>query len=154
MARDWIFQSSEGNCHFRCAAVITRNGKILMQRDSDEYALIGGHVQVGETGEETVVREFQEELSVRVQCRCLLWTEECFWTWQGVQTHTISFYYHADFCEGSHFPYDSGFHPQKDNPRIEVGWVPYEKLNNLTVYPDFLKQQIFDLKPGHFITRA
>lgn len=154
MAQDWLFKTEEGTCDFRCAGVIIRNGKVLLQRDRGEYALIGGHVQLGETGEEAVVREWKEELGVNIRCRRMLWTEECFWEWQGRMTHTLSFYYLADFCDGSDFPDDGQFRPQRDNPRIEIGWVPVEQLDGLTVYPEFLKRQIHELKPGHFITRA
>lgn len=154
MARDWLFRLEEGMCNFRCAAVIIRDGKVLLQRDGAEYALVGGHVQMGETGEEAVVREFQEEMGVDIACKRLLWTEECFWEWQRKLTHTLSFYYLAEFCKDSDFPDDGCFHPQNDNPRVEIGWVPIFELNNLTVYPEFLKKQIMELKPGHFITRA
>ena len=154
MSRDWLFRFEEGSCDFRRAGVIIRDGKVLLQRDYGEYALVGGHVQFGETGEKAVVREFEEELGVHIQCRRMLWTEECFWEWKGKLTHTLSFYYLAEFCEGSDFPDDGCFHPQRDNPRIEIGWVPVEELNSLIVYPAFLKQRIHDFKPGHFITRA
>ena len=154
MPRDWLFQFEEGRCDFRCAGVIIRNGKVLLQRDCGEYALVGGHVQLGETGEEAVVREFEEELGVHIQCKRMLWTEECFWEWQDKLNHTLSFYYLTEFCEGSDFPDDGCFHPQRDNPRIEIGWVPVEELNSIIVYPEFLKQRIHDLKSGHFITRA
>ena len=154
MSRDWLFRFEDGSCDFRCAGVIIRDGKVLLQRDYGEYALVGGHVQFGETGEKAVVREFEEELGVHIQCRRMLWTEECFWEWKGKLTHTLSFYYLAEFCEGSDFPDDGCFHPQRDNSRIEIGWVPVEELNSLILYPAFLKQRIHDLKPGHFITRA
>ena len=154
MARDWLFNLEDGTCNFRCAAVIIRDGKVLLQRDGAEYALVGGHVQMGETGEEAVVREFQEELGVDIACKRLLWTEECFWEWQGKLTHTLSFYYLADFCKDSDFPDDGCFHPQKENPRVEIGWVPIVELSNLTVYPEFLREQIMECKSGHFITRA
>ncbi|MBR5546710.1 MAG: NUDIX hydrolase [Clostridia bacterium] len=154
MARDWLFRSEEGTCNFRCAGVIIRNGKVLLQRDGTEYALVGGHVQLGETGEEAVVREFQEELGVDIECKRMLWTEECFWEWRGKLTHTLSFYYLAEFCKDSDFPDDGCYHPQKENPRIEIGWIPINELNGLTVYPEFLKDQIMECKSGHFITRA
>lgn len=154
MARDWLFRFEEGTCNFRCAAVIIRDDKILLQRDQEEYALAGGQVQMGETGEEAVVREFIEEMGARVRCTRLLWTEECFWKWNGKLAHTINFYYLAEFCDGADFADDGQFHPQRDNSRVEIGWVPIDQLNKLTVYPEFLKQSIHDLKSGHFITRA
>ena len=154
MARDWLFRFEDGTCNFRCAAVIIRDGKVLLQRDGTEYALVGGHVQMGETGEEAVVREFREELGADIVCKCMLWTEECFWERNGKLTHTLSFYYLAAFCKDGVFVDDGCFHPQKDNSRIQIGWVPINELNGLTVYPEFLKDQIRECKSGHFITRA
>ncbi len=154
MARDWLFTFEEGNCSLRCAGVVIRDGRVLLQRDGSEYALVGGHVQMGETGEEAVVREFQEELGIRIRCREMLWTEECFWEWKGKLTHTLSFYYLVDLCDDCAFADDGCFRPQRDNPRIETGWVPIDELKNLTVYPEFLKEEIVNLKPGHFVTRA
>lgn len=154
MAIDWLFSTEEGTCNFRCAGVIIRDGKVLLQRENDEYALVGGHVQLGETGEEAVVRELQEELGASILCERILWTEECFWTWKGKMTHTLSFYYLAEFCTDNALPDDGCFRPQRDHPNVEIGWVPIEQLKGMTVYPAFLKERIHDLKPGHFITRA
>ena len=154
--KDWIFRTDEYICDLRTVGVLVRDDKLLVQRDRDgnEYALPGGHVRIGETTADGLVREYQEETGADIRVGKLLWTEECFWEWKGKLTHTLSFYYLAEFCEGSDFPDDGCFHPQRDNPRIEIGWVPVEELNSLIVYPAFLKQRIHDFKPGHFITRA
>ena len=154
MAQDWLFQTEEGTCNFRCAGVMVRNGKVLLQRDGGEYAVPGGHVHVGETGEAAVVREFAEEMGVNVLSERMLWSEEIFWEWKGRMNHMISFYYLMRFCDDSDFADDGLFHPQKDNPRVEIGWVPIGELERLTVYPEFLKKQIHNLSAGHFITRA
>ncbi|MBR6570487.1 MAG: NUDIX domain-containing protein [Clostridia bacterium] len=154
MERDWLFHTDGAICNFRCAGLVIRNGKVLLQRDGDEYALIGGHVKVGETGSEAVIREFWEELGVQIRIEKMLWSEECFWTWQEKLSHTISFYYLAQLEDDSAISDDGAFQPQLDNPRVEIGWVPVDELKRLTVYPEFLKQRIEDLEPGHFITRA
>lgn len=154
MARDWLFHTEEGTCNFRCAGVILQNGKVFLQRDGEEYALPGGQVKIGETGSEAVERELCEEFGVKVRCARMLWTEECFWSWKGRLTHTLSFYYLTELCEDDVLPDDGSVVLQRDNPRIQAEWVPFEQLSGLTVYPAFLKEQIMDLKPGHFITRA
>ena len=42
------------------------------------------------------------------------------------------------------------------NCNVVLGWMPIEKLADLTIYPDFIKEQIFnmDAPPQHFVTRA
>lgn len=153
MSKDWIFDADGVGCAFRCAAVIIRDGKVLLQRDGNEYALPGGHVRAGETGAEAVKRELQEELGADVRIGQMLWSEECFWRWGERQMHTLSFYYLAEPADENALQDDGAFHPQKDNEKIQAGWVPVTELSGLTVYPAFLKERIHDLKPGHFITR-
>ena len=155
MSQDWLFRIEEGTCDFRCAAVIIRNGKVLLQRDGNEYAMIGGHVQVGETGEQAVVREFEEELGVKIRCQRMIWVEESFWSWKGKQNHTLSFYYLAEPCAGDGLPADGQLLPQRDNPRVEIGWVSMDELHDLTLYPAFIKQEIGQFSPGirHFVSR-
>ena len=63
MDKDWIFVGDEYACGLRAAAVLIKDNMILVQRDKggNEYALPGGHVKIGETSEEGLVREMAEE---------------------------------------------------------------------------------------------
>ncbi len=154
MPQDWLFQTENGTCEFRCAALLLRDGKVLLQRSGGEYALPGGHVQHGETGEAAVKREFQEELGVDIRCQRMLWSEELFWIRKGKLTHMLSFYYLAELVDENALPDEGAFWPMKANANVEMGWVPVEQIADLTVYPEFLKERINDLRPGHFITWA
>lgn len=46
--KDWLFTSDEYICDLRTAAVLVQDEKILVQRErnGNEYALPGGHVEV------------------------------------------------------------------------------------------------------------
>ena len=61
--RDWIFTVENSVCDLRTVGVLIRDGKILVQRDrgGNEYALPGGHVKIGETLDDGLIREFKEE---------------------------------------------------------------------------------------------
>lgn len=152
---DWLFRVDNNICNFRAAGVCLRDGKLFVQMDkrTGEYALPGGHVQFGETSEEALKREFLEEVGSEAVCKKLIWTEECFWEWDGVKSHTITFYYLIDFKD---MPSFDGFKPQRDNGNVLLGWVDVNKLNDLTIYPEFVKTEIFDLESGfkHFVTNA
>ena len=62
--------------------MLVQDGKILVQRErnGNECALPGGHVKIGET---------LEEMGVRIECKQMLWSVECFWEWEGGEQYCI-----------------------------------------------------------------
>lgn len=158
MKTDWLFKGEDYICNFRSVGVLLKNNKLLVQRDRDgtEYALPGGHVKIGETADESLIREYKEETGADIKCQRLIWTEECFWNWNNKQANTIAFYYLIGLCNGSEIPDNGEFVSQKDNCNVVLGWVPLEKINSLTIYPSFIKEKIFCISEHteHFITRT
>ena len=158
MDKDWIFTTEEYTCDLRVAAVLVKDNKILVQRDKDgrEYALPGGHVKIGETLEAGLIRETMEEMGVQIECKKLLWSEECFWERNGRQAHNISFYYLIQLCDGYEIPDTGEFVSQKDNCNVVIGWMPIEQIQNVTIYPEFLKEEIYYLEGSmkHFVSRG
>ena len=156
--KDWMFRTDEYICDLRTVGVLIRDGKLLVQRDREgsEYALPGGHVRIGETTADGLVREYREETGARIRVGRLLWTEECFWEWNGTQAHNIAFYYRIELTEDSDIPDTGEFVSHKDNCDVLLGWMPIERLADVTIYPEFIREQIFDLdaQPQHFVTRA
>ena len=155
---DILFRSDDIVFDVRAAGVLVRNGKILVQRETDgnEYALPGGHVQVGETTMQALAREWQEEMGVFVTCEKLLWTEECFFEWRGKQNHDLCFYYLIRVDSNAVLPETAAFTPHRDNPAVEVGWLPIDRLHEVTVYPAFIREEIhrLDAPISHHITHA
>ena len=103
MEKDWLFATDAYICDLRTVAVVMKDNKVLVQREKDgtEYALPGGHVKIGETLEEGLIREMREEMGADILCRRLIWSEECFWEWHGRKAHGIAFYYLAEFAENA-----------------------------------------------------
>lgn len=155
--KDWIFRTDEYICDLRTVGVLVRNGKLLVQRDRDgrEYALPGGHVRIGETTVDGLVREYKEETGADIKVGKLLWTEECFWKWNSVQAHSIAFYYLIELAEDTDILDIGEFVSHKDNCHVVLGWMPVEELADLTIYPNFIKEQIHHLDDAmqHFVTR-
>lgn len=156
--QDWIFHADGYICDLRAAGVLIRDGKILVQRDQggSEYALPGGHVRIGETTADALAREYREEADAQIRVERLLWTEECFWSWNGTNVHNICFYYLIALKGDSDIPDTGAFVPHRDNEKVEIGWMPLEKLSGITIYPEFMKEAIsnLDAPPSHFVTRA
>ncbi|KAB3530928.1 NUDIX domain-containing protein [Alkaliphilus pronyensis] len=154
--KDWYFSNQDSICSFRSAGVLIRNNKILLQRDKGgaEYALPGGHVKIGETAAESLVREYKEETGAIITCEKLVWIEECFWHWNKKSANTISFYYLISLVNNSEIPDNGEFISQKDNCDVLLGWMPLESIQSLTIYPSFIKEKIFNISDNveHFIT--
>lgn len=75
--------------HYRAVAVIIDDRHLLLRRlECDSFwALPGGRVNAGETGEAAIHREFVEELGVKVVCGPLLCTGENFFEYEGHPHH-------------------------------------------------------------------
>ncbi|MDL2300275.1 NUDIX domain-containing protein [Clostridiaceae bacterium OttesenSCG-928-D20] len=81
--KDWYFEGERSICNFRAVGVLLRGDKILLQSEGSVYALPGGHVIIGETAEETVIREYKEETGADIICNRLIWIKETFWEHRG-----------------------------------------------------------------------
>ena len=158
MEKDWLFSTDEYICELRTVAVLVKENKILVQKDrnGNEYALPGAHVKIGETLQHGLIREITEEIGVKIKCNRLLWSEECFWEWNKKQVHNIAFYYLVELCENQEIPDTRDFVSQKDNCNVVIGWLPIEELQNVIIYPEFLKKEIYNLDGPmkHFVSKG
>ena len=77
---DFIFKTEEFVFSYRVAGICIQNGKVLLQKPSNDtgFAFPGGHVTLGETNEQTLIREFQEEIGTNVAVGDLKWVGELF----------------------------------------------------------------------------
>ncbi|MBR5265582.1 MAG: NUDIX domain-containing protein [Clostridia bacterium] len=156
MNKDWLFVVDNNICSIRTVGVLIRNGKLLVQRDrnGNEFALPGGHIKIGETLADGLVREYKEEIGANISCIKLLWSEECFWEWNGKLAHNFAFYHLID--DNFSIPNTGDFVSHKDNDNVVYGWLPVDELQNVTIYPSFIKDEIFRLDEPmkHFISKG
>ena len=75
---DMCVPCGEGLVNLRVGAIIQRNGELLMAGNSrDRYLYsVGGRIKMGETAQEAVLREVQEETGVRMQIDRLAFIHE------------------------------------------------------------------------------
>lgn len=123
------------------AAVRRDDGAVLVQRGHDAtkgqdfHRLIGGGVDFGETAEQAVVREWQEELGAHLQdVRLLAWLENLF-TFDGAPGHEL-LAVHVGRVEDAHVLErdDLGTIPGTSST---AHWVPGDRLLHgpLPLYP-------------------
>lgn len=80
-------------------ALVRRGDLILVERGRDEvkdetfFRLLGGTIEFGETGAETIRRELREELGAEAEVGDLIATVENLFTYEGVPAHEIVLVY-------------------------------------------------------------
>ena len=86
----------------------------------------------------------------------MLWSEECFWEWNGRTAHNFAFYYLIELEDDSEIPDIGEFVSHKDNCNVVIGWMPIEEIQNVTIYPEFLKREIshLDGPMKHYVSKG
>ena len=110
--RDIIFKTEEYVFSYRVAGILIYNDKILLQKIDDDtaYAIPGGHVNLGETNEEALIREFKEEINSDIKVNDLMWVGELFFPWGEKQCHQICIYYNISLNQNTNIPFDGVFY--------------------------------------------
>lgn len=157
---DILFKTDDFIFSYRVGGILVHNDKILLQRpENDDYSIIGGHIASLETSEETLKREFEEELHAEIAVDNLMAIGEIFFPWKRKPCHQISLYYYVHLLDNN-IPLDGVFHgyDELDNERMNLDfcWVSLEELKNgVKVYPPELVPHI--IKPSneivHFVSK-
>lgn len=118
----------------------------------------GGHVAFGETNEETLIREFREEIGAEISVGELKWVGELFFRWGDVPCHQICLYYLVAI-EDEETSQDDVFMGQEhleERPfEMEFHWVPLDIVHDIALYPSNIAQFLGRLGEPvkHFIYR-
>ena len=156
--RDILFKTDDAVFSLRAAGVVTENGCVLLQKPEDDpgYAFPGGHIAFGEVGEQTLVREFLEEINADVTVGELLWTGEIFFPWGNRPCHQICLYYRVRLTD-DRTPRTGSFSgvEQTEGGKTELGfhWIPLDALDALPLYPPQCKDLLKNPPQGlsHFV---
>ena len=137
---DVKFKEKEYSFHYRVVGVIVRDNKYLIQNigGKDYYVLPGGHVRIGESSEEALIREVREELEIDIlknDFKLFCYHENIFER-NGKIEHWIEQYYLVD--SGEKLEKDSWSFVENDVDGVKT-------LNYIFVNKEELEK--IDLKP-------
>lgn len=150
MSKDIIFKTEEYVFSYRVAGLLIQNGKVLLQRPVDDtgYAIPGGHVALGETNEETLIREFKEEINVDIKVDKLRWVGELFFPWGNKPCHQICLFYEVSLTENNKIPLDGAFFGTEQLEgkyfKLEFSWVGIKDIENIELYPVEAKKYLYE----------
>lgn len=125
-----VLDAGQSRFQLRAAALIRRNGHILVHRAVMEpfWSLPGGRVEVEESGAETLGREILEETGCTSRIGPLRFVIENFFTLGGRQMHEIGFYYDAELTQSLPFHESEVVHRSRDGgTELEFRWVRTEQ---------------------------
>lgn len=126
----------------RACAVITSGDWILLakhQSPSRELPIWlppGGGIEFGESMESAVVREVEEETGLYIKPLRLLWVHEFI----EPPFHAIEYYFECDVTGGSLKLGEDPEHGKDSQILQDLKFVPFLEVENLPVYPKFLKE--------------
>ncbi|MGT2912002.1 NUDIX domain-containing protein [Streptococcus cameli] len=133
------FRTTVDQNHFwvRATALIVREDQVYLCKDVDgAYHTIGGAISVGETTEEAVVREVEEEIGCRSSVDHLAFIVENHFSIGKKQFHRIEFVYLlTPLTEPNPLMVEG-----EESRRCE--WVRIDELEQLDVKPVFLKTEL------------
>ncbi len=154
---DISFKNGNEKFNYRACAMIIHDGKILAMKDerSPYYYLPGGRIKIGETAEEAVIRESQEELGIVPKIIRPLWLNQAFFTEDvdKIDYHELCVYFLMDISETDILDRGENFTHLENGHSQYFEWLPFERLGDEYFYPIFLKKDIFNL-PESFTIRT
>lgn len=119
---------------------------------ADRYwALPGGRAEIGESSEQTILREIEEELHVTARIERLLWSAESFFAYGEYQAHELAFYYLLNLEQPFPFHETDIVHRIVDGVDVEFRWLPATTaaLKNNDLRPVFIAEGIETLPDRH-----
>ena len=154
---DITYKTENEKFNYRVCAVIISNGEILAMHDerSPYVYLPGGRVKMGETAEQAVVREVEEELYITPKIIRPLWLNQAFFREDvdGLNYHELCIYFLMDISHTELLKKGKKFSLQEGRHQHDFEWLAFNRLKNEYFYPIFLKNSIYDL-PKTFTLRT
>ncbi len=154
---DISFKSDDKKFNYRVCAMIISEGKILVMKDerSPYYYLPGGRVEIGETAENAVIREVQEELGITPEIIRPLWLNQAFFTEDvdNIHYHELCIYFLMDTTNTDLLSRGKIFTTKEGLRTHTFEWLEFDRLKDEYFYPLFLKKDIFNL-PEVFTIRT
>jgi ADP-ribose pyrophosphatase YjhB (NUDIX family) len=103
---------------------------------------LGGHLEFGETTEQCIVREVQEELGTELLAPRLLGVLEAIFEYGGGPGHEIVFVYHGELADPDLVGPEGAWISDNDVP-IWVEWRPVDDAGlDVPLYPDGLGELV------------
>ncbi|ANC79117.1 hypothetical protein ABE65_020830 [Fictibacillus phosphorivorans] len=151
---DAVFHVEHQVFNYRVAAVMIKEGRVLMHRAKAEtnWSLPGGRVKLGEDAKSSLKREMKEELDLNVTVDGFLWTVENFFTYAEKEIHEVGLYFKIT-AENPLPLHDGEEFTVLEADRLVFKWVSLEDLNEYVLHPQVVKEKLIEgsFEPDYFL---
>lgn len=126
----------------RACAVIVQNSSILLARinsptrEEPIWMPPGGGVELGESLEETLLREVEEETGLQIKKKQLLWIHEFI----EEPYHAIEFYFRCEITGGE---LKMGMDPELESNQqmlLDLSFIPFDETVDIDIEPKFIHE--------------
>ena len=127
--------------NIRAGGVIIHSNKVLTHKDvnKDHYCLPGGRIEIGESSEQTIKREIQEELGKRIEIQDYIATIENFFEMENKNYHELYFLYKIEFIDEKDKRIDHTMHNVEGKDYLKYEWLDLDKIDQYNILPACLK---------------
>jgi len=145
---DITMRADAGDFRLRAGGIFLKDGKLLVVREENGDCLIpGGRVRLGETAEEAVLREAEEEVGISASILRPLFLNQGFFTApDGRRQHELCFFFLMDGAE----PWEGETVRHSGGRTYRLLWISLDELGNVPLRPRFLRTGLRNL-PTEFV---
>ncbi|MBD3247732.1 NUDIX domain-containing protein [Candidatus Falkowbacteria bacterium] len=122
--------------------ILVEDGKVLMSRQWDGYDFPGGGMKKYETIEETLKREYWEEVGLEVRMKDLIYCDNSFYVrMNGEPVNALTIYYMVEKIGG-----ELGLKSADELEKEYIGepeWISLEKVNDIKIYNSINNKELF-----------
>lgn len=130
--------------HHIVRAIMIQDEKLLVaEYIGHHYFLPGGHVEIGESAENALIRELREELGVTCSIKQFLGVIENQWQAKETLHHEINHIFEIDSNE-----LKSDFTPISKESHLAFHWIDFNKenINSYTIMPTPSVKELLERK--------
>lgn len=153
---DLQYKSQSGMFNCRVVGVCVKDGKVFISKLKGDkfWTFVGGKPNFCESTADAVIREFEEEVGVKLQIDRLAAVIENFFEFQEKNWHQYIFFYILKDEENALEIFE-GERVIKDNAKGIYKWVDIADLENESIAPECLVEILKNPQEGiqHFINK-
>ncbi|WP_066869152.1 NUDIX hydrolase [Clostridium mediterraneense] len=127
--------------NLRVAGIIIEDGYIFLERKEkdDFWSIPGGRVEFMEKTEDTIIREYKEEIDADIKVLRQLWIAEDFFKYENNQYHEIGFYYLVELLSKQFRDKEREYIGKEGKEDLIYKWFKLSEIEKTNIYPVFLK---------------